>query len=85
MVGAGRIRPHDVQSAGANSPGPSCCFPESVELTLVTLILAAFIAAVGFVVVRGGGASRTRALLYALVVLVTAVGIAVLKAILAGH
>lgn len=60
-------------------------FPASLEFELVQLELAAFIALVGFAVARGGGASRARAWVYALVVLVAAVAIAWLKSGLAGH
>ncbi len=60
-------------------------FPESVELELVGLVLATFIALVGFTVARGSGATRARALGYAFSVLVLAVAIAELKNRLAGH
>lgn len=60
-------------------------FPASLELELVQLELAAFIALVGFAVARGGGASRAWAWVYALLVLVAAVAIAWLKNGLAGH
>ncbi len=59
--------------------------PGSAELEGVGLLLAAFIAVVGYVVARGGGATRTRSLLYAVSVLVFAVVIAELKNRLAGH
>jgi hypothetical protein len=95
MVGAGSVRPHDVKSAGAQLAGaagvavlasvPVVLFPESVELELVELLLAAFIALVGFAVARGGGATLARALVYALLVLVVAVAIALVKNALAGH
>jgi hypothetical protein len=95
LVGAGSVRPHDVESAGAQLAGaagvallasvPVVLFPESVELELVELLLAAFIALVGFAVARGGGATRARASVYALSVLVVAVAIALLKNGLAGH
>jgi hypothetical protein len=95
MVGAGRVRPHDVESAGAQLAGaagvallasvPVLLFPESVELELVELLLAGFIALIGFAVARGGGATRTRAMLYGLAVLVVAVAIALVKNALAGH
>jgi hypothetical protein len=64
---------------------PVVLFPESVELELVELLLAAFIALVGFAVARGGGATLARALVYALLVLVVAVAIALVKNALAGH
>jgi hypothetical protein len=89
MVGAGSVRPHDVESAGAQLAGaagvallasvPVLLFPTSVELELVELLLAAFIALVGFAVARGGGATRGRAMLYGLAVLVVAVAIALVK------
>ena len=95
MVGAGSVRPHDVESAGAQLAGaagvallasvPVLVFPQSVELQLVELVLAAFIALVGFTVARGGGATRARALVYGLLVLVVAVAIALVKNGLAGH
>jgi hypothetical protein len=95
LVSAGRVRPEDVQSAGAQLVGaagvallasvPVILLPETAELLLVELVLAAFIAVVGFAVARGGGAMRARATVYALVVLVVAVGIAAVKTGLAGH
>jgi hypothetical protein len=95
LVGAGSIRPNDMASAGAQLAGaagvallasvPVLLFPESVEMDLVSLLLAGFIAAVGFAVARGGGATRARAMVYALSVLVIAVAIAVVKNGLAGH
>jgi hypothetical protein len=95
MVGAGSLRPHDVESAGAQLAGaagvallasiPVVLFPASVELELVELLLAAFIAVVGFAVARGGGATRARAMVYAVLVLVIAVAIALVKNGLAGH
>ena len=84
-----------MESAGAQLAGaagvallasiPVVLFPESVELELVELLLATFIALVGFAVARGGGATRARALLYGLSVLVVAVAIALVKNALAGH
>jgi hypothetical protein len=95
LVGAGSVRPHDVESGGAQLVGaagvalvasaPVILFPQSVELELVELLLAAFIALIGFTVARGGGATRARALVYALSVLVVAVAIALVKNGLAGH
>ncbi|HEU4540275.1 MAG TPA: hypothetical protein VFR23_04035 [Jiangellaceae bacterium] len=94
-MGAGRVRPQDVESAGAQVVGaaavavlawiPVILFPEDDERLLVELVLAAFIAVVGFTVARGGGATRGRATIYALSVLVLAVTIAAFKNILAGH
>jgi hypothetical protein len=91
LVGAGSVRPQDVQSVGAQLTGaagglatiPVILSPESLELA--ELLLAGFIAVVGFAVARGGGATRARALVYALSVLVVAVAIALVKNALAGH
>ena len=95
LVGAGRLRPHDVESAGAQLSGavgvallasvPLVLLPEAAELEGVGLLLATFIALVGYVVAREGGATRARSLLYATAVLVVAVVIAELKNRLAGH
>jgi hypothetical protein len=95
LVGAGRLSPHDVESAGAQLAGavgvallataPVVLLLEPAELECVGLLLAGFIAVVGYVVARGGGATRARSLLYATSVLVLAVVIAELKNRLAGH
>ncbi len=95
VVGAGRVRQHDVESASAQIAGavtvavlasvPVLLFPEDIERRLVEWLLSAFIALVGFAVARGGGASRPRAMIYAALVLILAVAIAVVKNALAGH
>ena len=94
LVGAGRVRAHDVRSAGAQLVGATAVallatvpvvLPGSAELEGVELLLAAFIALVGYAVARGGGATRVRGMLYATSVLVVAVAIAELKNRLAGH
>jgi hypothetical protein len=94
LVGAGRVRAHDVRSAGAQLVGAAAVallatvpvvLPGSAELEGVELLLAAFIALVGYAVARGGGATRVRGMLYATSVLVVAVAIAELKNRLAGH
>jgi hypothetical protein len=64
---------------------PVVLLPGSPELEGVGLLLAAFIALVGYAVARGGGATRVRGMLYATSVLVVAVAIAELKNRLAGH
>ncbi len=84
-----------MESAGAQLAGaaavavlasvPVVLFPESVELELVELLLAGCIAAVGFAVARGGGATRARAMIYGVSVLVVAVAIAAVKNGLVGH
>lgn len=95
LVAAGRLESRDSALAGAQLTGaaavalvatiPVVVLPESAELVVVEVLLSAFIALVGFAVARGGGAGRVRALVYALIVLAVAVGIAVLKNELAGH
>jgi hypothetical protein len=95
LVGAGRVRAHDVRSAGAQLVGaaavallatvPVVLLPGSPELEGVGLLLAAFIALVGYAVARGGGATRVRGMLYAISVLVVAVAIAELRNRLTGH
>ncbi len=95
LVGTGRVHPHDVEAAAAQLGGavvvallasvPVLLFPASMELEVVELLLAGFVALVGYAVARSGGASLTGALVYALVVLAAAVLIAELKNRLAGH
>ena len=59
--------------------------PDSVELEVAEYLLAALISLIGFAVARGAGATRLRAVVYALLVLSCAVAIAILKNLLAGH
>jgi hypothetical protein len=66
-----RTTPHTVpleESTGAAvvallASAPVPLFPSSVEFELVELLLAGFIALVGFAVARGGGATRARAMI----------------------
>lgn len=60
-------------------------FPEQLEVVATELLLGALVALAGFVAVRGGGVSRLRAFLYALVLLMVAVALALLKNWLTGH
>lgn len=95
LVGAGTIRSPDVRLAGAQLLGavvvavlasvPVVLLPSSMELGVTTLWLAAFIALAGFAVARAGGATRARASVHALSVLVVGIAIAELKNVLAGH
>lgn len=95
LVGAGHVRQHDVGSAGAQFCGavavavlasvPVVLFSGDIERRLVEWVLAAFIALAGFAVARSGGAGRLRAMIFAALVLVFAVAIAVVKNALAGH
>lgn len=95
LVGAGRVRGHDLESAAAQLLGAGAVavlatlavilVPADAELQAVELVLAGFVAIVGYGVARGGNASRPRALAYSAAVLVIAVAIAVVKNTLAGH
>ncbi len=95
LVGAGTIRSPDVRLASAQLLGaavvavlasvPVFLLPQSMELGVTTVCLAAFIALAGFAVARAGGATRARASVYALSVLVVGLAIAELKNVLAGH
>ena len=95
LVASGRLSSLDVALAGAQLVGaagvallaslPVVLLPAAAELEGVALLLAAFIALVGYAVAREGGATRARAVLHALTVLVVAVAIAELKYRLAGH
>jgi hypothetical protein len=95
LVAAGAVRRHDAQAAGAQLGGalvvavlatvPVVVLPASSELDVVRGVLAVFVAAVGFAVARGSGASTTRSLVYAASLLLLASTIAVVKNVLAGH
>ncbi len=95
LVTAGAVGRLDVAIATAQLLGAAAVavlasiviliFPERLEVVATELALATFVALVGFVAVRGGGTSRVRALLYALVLFVFAVGLALLKNWLTGH
>ena len=49
------------------------------------LVLAGFVAAIGYAVARNSGASMRRSAIYAASILVIALAIAVLKNVLSGH
>lgn len=95
LVGDGRVRQTDVAVGVAQLAGAACVAvlasvpallaPSSVELDVVTYVLAAFIAVTGYVVARSSGAGAACAVVYAVVVLVVAVAIAAIKNTLAGH
>ncbi|MBN2622601.1 MAG: hypothetical protein JXA83_04495 [Acidimicrobiales bacterium] len=95
LVAAGTVRRHDAAALGAQLAGalsvavlatvPVVVFPASAEMDTVRLLLAGFIAAMGFAVARASGASTVRALGYAATILVAASTIAVVKNLLAGH
>jgi hypothetical protein len=95
LVGAGRVGRDDLDLAAAQLTGaaavavlasiPVVVLPDSFELEVCELLLAAFVALVGFVAMRSGGASKATAFLYALVVLVVGAAVVELKNRLAGH
>jgi hypothetical protein len=94
MVGAGTVRPSDIELGAVQVLGAACVaalvsvgiflLPESVEIEGAEFILAALISLIGLAV-ASAGASLIRAVVYALLVLGCAVTIAVLKNMLAGH
>jgi hypothetical protein len=93
MVGSGSIHSSDLQLVAAQllaaagvafvASMTALVLPDAVEFEGAELLLAGLIALIGFGVARG--ASRFRAVVYAVLVLVGAVAIAVLKNLLAGH
>lgn len=95
LVSDGRIHPHDAKIIGAQLLGsalvavvctiPVVLLPETAELDAVRLVLAGYVALVGYQVATTNGSPRGRALIYAGVVLATALAIAVIKNILGGH
>jgi hypothetical protein len=95
LVAAGAVRRHDAEAALAQFIGalvvavlatvPVLVLGASSELDAVRLILAAFIALVGFAVARASGASVLRSTIYGVATLVVAAAIAIVKNVLAGH
>jgi hypothetical protein len=94
LVGSGTIRPHDAEAVGAQLTGaatvallatiPVVVLPRSDEFDVIRLVLAGFIALVGYAVARSSGASRGRSMAYAASVLIVAIVVAVVKNVLAG-
>lgn len=64
---------------------PVIVLPKSVEYDVVRFVLALVIGFVGYEVARSGGADRTRAILYALAVLLVADVVVFIKNFLLGH
>jgi hypothetical protein len=95
LVGAGRIRRQDLDSAGAQLGGAAVValltsvvvmiLPADAEVRAAELTLSGFIGLVGYAVARSGGSGRIRALIYAACVLAGALAIATAKNALAGH
>lgn len=57
----------------------------TAEFDIARILLALFIALMGYLVARSNGSSRIRAVIYGAVILVVGVGIAVTKNVLSGH
>ncbi len=95
LVSAGAYRRSDVRLATAQLLGAAAVaglstvviliFPERLEILAIELLLGGFVAVVAFVAARGGGTNRIRASLYALILLLLSVGLALLKNWLAGY
>ena len=95
LVSGGRIHRRDLNAASAQLVGaaivallasiPVLIAPNAAELESAEFTLAALIGLVGYQVARSGGAGRVRAVVYAAIVLVAAVVIAVVRNVLAGH
>lgn len=94
LVASGTIRRHDAAVAGAQlsvaaavallTTIPVLFFPRSVEFDVARLVLAFFIALVGYAVARGSASTRGRSMVYAASILVVATVVAVVKNALAG-
>jgi hypothetical protein len=95
LVASGTIRRHDATAAGAQLAGaltvavlatvPMLLLDQSVEFDVVRLVLAAFIAGVGYAVARNSGATVRRSVTYAVSLLVVATAVAIVKNALSGH
>lgn len=95
LVASGTVRRHDAEAAVAQLAGavvvallatiPVLFLPTSVEFDVARLVLACFIALIGYAVARSSGATQGRALVYAASILVIATVVAIVKNVLAGH
>jgi hypothetical protein len=95
LVAAGRLGHHEKRVMAAQFAGalvvallatvPVVLLPATAELDVVRLVLAAFVASVGYAVARHSGASIGRSLVYAAAILVVAGAVAVAKNQLSGH
>ena len=96
LVAAGTIRRHDALAASAQVVGAlavallatvsALIAPTSAaEIDVVELVLACFIALVGYAVARGSGANRGRSMAYGVTLLVAAGVVVVVKIALTGH
>lgn len=95
LVGSGTIDRPDAAAAGAQLLGaaavavlgtiPVLVFDSTAELDVTRVLLAGFVAVVGYAVARTSGSSRLRALVYAAVVMAVGLTVAVIKNVLSGH
>ena len=95
LVASGRVRRPDAEAAAAQLAGaaavgllatvPVLLLPTSAELDVVRLVLAGFIALVGYTVARSSGASGMRSVIYGASILVVAAIVALVKNALLGH
>ncbi len=95
LVAQGGLDAHDVKISLAQVTGavavavlatvPVALLPVSSELDVARLLIAGFIAVVGFQVARGNGATTFRAGVYSLGTLAVAVTVAIAKNVLSGH
>lgn len=95
LAGAGTMSRHDAEDALAQLVGaalvavlvtlPVLLVQRSTAFSVARLVLAGFVAAVGYVVARSAGASWQRSTLYAGSVLVLAMGVVIVKNALVPH
>jgi hypothetical protein len=95
LVAAGALGRLGVETAAAQLVGalavavlvsvPVVLLPATAELDVARVILAGFVAAIGYAVARNSGAGTRRSAIYATCLLVTAIAIALLKNVLSGH
>lgn len=95
LVGSGSLTSDDrllgvAQLAGATAVAilatiPVVLLPATVETDVTRLLLAGFIAVVGYSVARSSGAGTVRSLLYGTSILVVGLTVAIVKNVLSGH
>jgi positive regulator of sigma E activity len=95
LVAQGAMEPRDVGRSVAQALGaalvaaivsiPVIIFPETVELDVARLLLAAFVGATGFLVARLHRASFGRSAFSAVVTMMLGLAIAIVKNVLSGH
>lgn len=95
LVAHGSLPRHDAEAIAAQLAGattvamlvsvPVALVGVTAEFDVARLVLAAFIALSGYSVARHSGAGQTRSLVYAAVIVVVGIAIALTKNILSGH